>query len=201
MSTFFPRATVLLLTATLFGLGCSPPGSQSPAEQSITAPNAISAHAHAERDRLPFIGQYQATESALLAPADAGAEPRCAAEGRFTLTFEIEGRASHLGQFTGTGSNCTAFPIPGPVAIEDGVFIVTTMSGDRLFGIYEGEQDAVDASGSAVFESRNTITGGTGRFTDATGVLVDRGVIDFSTGQSSATMEGWISYDASARIR
>jgi hypothetical protein len=62
-----------------------------------------------------------------------------------------------------------------------------------------GEQGVVQADGSALFESAFKITGGTGRFTRAAGEFQEHGQINFNTGQTSATFEGWIDYRASDR--
>lgn len=193
----FRRAAMPLIAPVLL-LGCE--SATTPAEpENTSAPELPARYDRADGERLPFRGEYHTTSTALFAPGEVGSEPRCNAEGLFTIVFEVEGRASHLGRFSGTGSNCTAFPIPGPVAVEDGIFEVAAANGDRLFGTYEGVQAEVDAEGTAAFETASVITGGTGRFTGATGTWEELGSISFVTGEVSATFDGWITYDAATR--
>ncbi|HUE77720.1 MAG TPA: hypothetical protein VMM83_07240 [Longimicrobiales bacterium] len=193
----FRRAAMPLIAPVLL-LGCE--SATTPAEpENSSAPEVPARYGLADGERLPLRGEYHTTNTALFAPADAGSEPRCDAEGLFTIVFEVEGRGSHLGRFTGTGSNCTAFPIPGPVPIQHGIFDVATANGDRLFGTYEGVQAEVDAEGAAVFETAVAIMGGTGRFTGATGMWEELGSISFVTGEVSATFDGWITYHAARR--
>jgi hypothetical protein len=58
---------------------------------------------------------------------------------------------------------------------------------------YEGTQEA-PVNGIAAVSATHTIVGGTGRFTGAAGVWQSAGTIDFTTGLSSSTVWGWISY-------
>ena len=188
------------LVACLFLLAGCHVNSTPIAPAHVESPtDVIASPGQSDGARLPFRGGYRTTGGALFAPGEPGSEPRCNVKGLLTITFGVEGKASHLGDFTGTASNCTAFPIPGPVAIEEGVFTISASNDDRLVGTYEGQQDAVASDGSAVFHSMSEITGGTGRFARATGEFTEDGVIDFNTGQTSATFEGWIAYDASDR--
>jgi hypothetical protein len=79
-----------------------------------------------------------------------------------------EGEATHLGRFTWSSVEFVDF-----CAIEDGVvvegsFTMTAANGDQLFGTYEtvglfGEDGNLHIEGTFEF------TGGTGRFSDATG--------------------------------
>ena len=190
---------VRLIACVFLFVGCNV--SSTPiAPTHIESPtDVIASRGQSDGARLPFRGGYQTTGGGLFAPGEPGSEPRCNVQELLTITFVVEGKASHLGDFTGTGSNCTAFPIPGPVAIEDGVFTISASNGDRLVGTYEGRQDAVASDGAAVFHNMFEITGGTGRFACATGDFTEAGVIDFNTGETAATFEGWIAYDASDR--
>lgn len=193
----FRRAAMPLIAPVLL-LGCE--SATTPAEPDNTsAPELPARFGRADGERLPVRGKYHMTNTALFAPAEAGSEPRCDAEGLFTIVFEFEGRGSHFGRFIGNASNCTPFPIPGPVPIQDGIFDLASANGDRLFGTYEGAQAEVDAEGTAVFETAFIITGGTGRFAGASGMYDDLGSISFVTGEASATFDGWITYHAARR--
>lgn len=193
----FRRAAMPLIAPVLV-LGCGSP--TTPAEpDNASAPELRARLGRADGERLPVRGEYHMTNTTLFAPTEAGSEPRCDAEGLFTIVFEFDGRGSHLGRFTGNGSNCTAFPIPGPVAIRHGIFDLATANGDRLLGTYEGAQAEVNAEGTAAFETAFAITGGTGRFAGATGMYEDLGSISFVTGEAVATFDGWITYQAARR--
>jgi hypothetical protein len=74
----------------------------------------------------------------------------------------------------------------------------TAANGDILRTTAVG---AISSSGptSFRFTGTNTIVGGTGRFTSATGELQAIGVVDLATSNASTSYEGWISYEASDR--
>lgn len=125
--------------------------------------------------------------------AQAGpAQPRCGTD--LTLGFEIRGVASHLGALTGSGSNCTEWTAAtSAVAIWDGLGTFVAADGSTLSSTSEGSQDA-PVAGVAAFEITHTITGGTGRFANASGVWVVSGLIDFTTGGVAGRVDGWLSY-------
>jgi hypothetical protein len=125
--------------------------------------------------------------------AQAGpAVPRCG--DALTLGFDIRGVASHLGNLTGVGSNCTEpSAATSAVAIWDGLATLTAADGSTLSTVSEGMQDA-PVAGRAAFEITHTITGGTGRFVGAAGVWTVSGVIDFTTGVVNGRVAGWLSY-------
>lgn len=125
--------------------------------------------------------------------AQAGpAQPRCGTD--LTLGFEIRGVASHLGALTGSGSNCTEWTLTtSAVAVWDGLGTFVAADGSTLSSTAEGSQDA-PVAGVAAFEITHTITGGTGRFANASGVWVVSGLIDFATGGITGRVDGWLSY-------
>ena len=118
---------------------------------------------------------------------------RCGPEA-LTLGFDITGVASHLGKLTGSGSNCTEPDLgTSAVAVWDGEATFTAADGSTLTTTSAGMQDAPEA-GMAAFEITHTITGGSGRLADASGVWIVAGTINFVTGQISGTVVGWMSY-------
>ena len=136
-------------------------------------------------DQRPMVGRF----TALAAPA----EPRCGADA-LTLGFEISGTATHLGSFSGTGSNCTEFTLAiEAVEVWDGVATFTAADGSTVTTTSEGAQDA-PAAGRAAFLVEHSVTGGTGRFANASGEWAVSGVIDFTTGQIVGEVSGWLSY-------
>ena len=121
------------------------------------------------------------------------AVPRC---GPNALTIAVEGSGigTHLGRFTGGGSNCTSFDLAtSEVPISDGIALFVAADGSTITTRYQGTQHA-PVAGVATTEVTHTVVGGTGRFADASGVWASSGTIDFLTGLSSATVQGWISY-------
>lgn len=79
-----------------------------------------------------------------------------------------EGEATHLGRFTWGSVEFVDFcSVPGGVSVE-AAFIMTAADGDQLFGIYK-TVGLVDESGNLDIHGTFEFTGGTGRFTDATG--------------------------------
>ena len=201
--SIIPNRTVVQLTAALLVMGgCGPSTLPTESERqsaSLHAPDLT--HGRPVDKKVPFRGEYRSTNTRLSGPGEAGSAERCDAQDLFTLTFELEGHASHVGRFTGSGSNCTPFPLPGPVAFGDGIFLITAANGDELFGSYEGVQSSIDAAARATFAAVQRITGGTGRFTNASGLAEEDGIIDFSSGATSARLEGWIIYDAAGTRR
>lgn len=183
--------TGILPLAVLIMAGCEEDEPTVPTQLTVAAP----AQARAGTMR-PWEGSYvSAAPGVLIAPGDPDAEERCTARGLFTLRGVTEGHATHVGRFTAVSSNCTAFPIPGPVEIIDGRIVITAANGDQILSTYSGRQEAVDlGTGSAAFEVSNRIVGGTGRFADASGEDTNLGTINFQTGQLAGGFRGWISY-------
>ena len=111
-----------------------------------------------------------------------------------TIGFEISGVASHLGRLTGIGSNCTEFTLAtSSVAIWDGETTLTAADGSTITTIATGTQEA-PIGGVATFTITHTVTGGSGRFADASGVWLLTGTINFLTGVVDGTVDGWLSY-------
>ncbi len=111
-----------------------------------------------------------------------------------TLGFEIGGVATHLGRFSGTGSNCTEFTLAtDAVAIWDGIIDLEASDGSTLRLHYTGAQGAPGA-GIATFSHSDTVVSGTGRFEGAAGTLIVRGHVDLVTLTVSGTVSGWLSY-------
>ena len=120
------------------------------------------------------------------------AAQRC--PGALTIGHEVSGVATHLGRFTGSGTNCTEFTFATEaVAIWDGTITIRAADGSTLTMTSEGSQDAPIA-GVASYTQTATVVAGTGRFADASGVLVLTGSIDFNTFAVTGTVSGWLSY-------
>jgi hypothetical protein len=144
---------------------------------------------------LPAAAAEQRPFRGMLTGAAAGAEPRCGDSG-LTLGFVISGVASHLGRFTGSGTNCTE-PTLGTsaVGIWDGIVVLEAADGSTLTLSYDGTQ-AAPVAGAAAYAHTDTVVSGTGRFANATGELAVTGSVDFGAPQVTitGTVSGWLDY-------
>jgi hypothetical protein len=148
----------------------------------ISAPNPASA-----RDQVPISGTlsgYVETQE----PVD-----ECTIHGH-AIVF---GNATHLGAYTGTGELyqdvCNGTYI--------GSFHWFAANGDELYGTFGGYLTPTGTPG--VYDNHETAdaTGGTGRFTGATGHWEAGGQVDFTTEPPSfvTPFQGWISTVGSNR--
>lgn len=120
-------------------------------------------------------------------------EQRCGPNA-LTIGFQGTGIATHLGQMTGSGTNCTEFTLAtGSVAIWDGILTLVAADGSTVTATYEGVQGA-PVAGVATTTTTNTVVSGTGRFEDAEGSWTGSGVLDLTTGIFHGRFTGWISY-------
>jgi len=107
-------------------------------------------------------------------------------------------RASHLGldTFTATHDVVPTGPPDAngmlPVAIVGGRGTHVAANGDVLRSVYDGVGRVELATGRIEFEFQGRYTGGTGRFVDATGSTVIRGVVE--SGVARYVEEGSITY-------
>jgi hypothetical protein len=83
------------------------------------------------------------------------------------------GSASELGPLYLKITKCLTFPGGGSVGTYAGTFVMTAGNGDTLSGTYSGTEDfsGLDANGFGPFKGTLTVTGGTGGFSHASGVL------------------------------
>jgi hypothetical protein len=136
-------------------------------------------------DARPMTGRFSATVQPVA--------QRCGSDA-LTIGFEISGVASHLGRLTGTGTNCTEPTLATEaVAVWDGEATLTAADGSTITTVASGTQDA-PVNGIATFAIEHTVTGGSGRLADATGVWSLTGTINFLTGEVEGTVDGWLSY-------
>ena len=124
--------------------------------------------------------------------APALAEQRC--PDALTIGHEVSGTATHLGKFTGSGTNCTEFTFATEsVAIWDGIVVIEAADGSTLLLSAEGRQEA-PVNGVATYSHVDIVVGGTGRFVDAEGEITVSGSIDFATFRITGSISGWLSY-------
>jgi len=120
---------------------------------------------------------------------------RCSVPSDYVVSFDLWGRATHLGKFTGTAGNCGQVDFQtGGSTLSDGVLVLTAADGDVLNGVYERGGQGEDAL------EDHTFVGGTGRFAEATGQALGDARCDRVAGTCVFTMDGEISYGAAAAI-
>ena len=93
--------------------------------------------------------------------------------GRYTVTYEVQ-----VDLPTGTGTGLSAQYVAA--------------NGDRLFAEGSGQATPTEDPGVFVVVETYTITGGTGRFTDATGNFTETRRVNIETGVTSGTIDGTI---------
>jgi hypothetical protein len=98
------------------------------------------------------------------------------------------GNATHLGDYTAIFDFRIDLRPPATPAV--GSFSLTAANGDSIFGGLVGR--ASIANGVATVVETATITGGTGRFTEATGSFTVARTVVEATGISSGSFDGTI---------
>jgi len=125
-------------------------------------------------------------------------------EGSYTF---VEDHAFGLGVARGTAQGlgqtelfCFQQSHPSMVPVATHFFLVAA-NGDRIVGTFEGGRTTVTGPASALFEAAFQITGGTGRFAQATGELQGKVNLTVPGGNWMATdygavwtFEGWVKY-------
>ena len=114
--------------------------------------------------------------------------------------YAISGNATHLGNLIASASI-----LHHETCSISGLLLTTTVSGDLVASngdliSYTGE-DIIDITNFALNSGPNgpitgtwTITGGTGRFEDASGSFTISGLVDFTTFNFTAVADGTITY-------
>ena len=105
------------------------------------------------------------------------------------------GNASHMGKVSLLATDCPILtPGPGQFSFYNGQLTLTAANGDKLTAAYQGQ--LLPTAQPTVFSLNGvyTVTGGTGRFTGATGSGVLQGSTDIVTGAGQYDVSGRISY-------
>ena len=139
---------------------------------------------------------------ALALPMQAAANARLHLTGREAGTFQLlgpcetggmilevtgTGHATHLGNYSGSYRECLD---PATGAVTAGIFTLTAANGDKVFGTYGGRALPTDNPNVVAYQDPGVITGGTGRFAGAGGILTTSGLADLATGEYTGTMGG-----------
>jgi hypothetical protein len=151
-------------------VACAGGGPNAPTSPSIAAGAGNAATAATGGSELPFRGTLDATETE---------------DG--TLHHLVgSGNATHLGRFTLEAN----FTVDSATATGSGTATWTAANGDQLFTTETGH--AVVTFPTAAISETHTITGGTGRFADASGSISIERSINLPTLVSSGSITGTI---------
>jgi hypothetical protein len=155
----------------------------------------VSGTAMADKPAKPFEGSFTALDSPAAPTSDCPVH----------VAGAVEGRASHLGVFSGPtttcGFNLRVVVSPPFVPGGDPPYLLAEFTNEATWIAANGDELQVEAAGvfvqslpDGIDGVRGTITavGGTGRFAGATGEAHGR-----RDGDNPVTFEGWIDYDAS----
>jgi hypothetical protein len=138
------------------------------------------APATAEAATLPFTGSSYNVNP----PAAPGAP--CEAP-LLNLSFGPDGTggSSNFGDFTFSQAHCA---VGGPGPYSGGVFEYFFAAGDTLSGTYSGILAATSTAGLLSNTINYVVTGGTGRFLNASGTIQGIGTLDFRNGPARANL-------------
>ena len=121
----------------------------------------------------------------------AGLNPDCPS--RFGGATTGTGKSTHMGNISVTASDCIT-PVDTHYTFI-GKLTLTAANGDKLTGDYSGSLVPTDTALVYSFSDATfQITGGTGRFSKASGSAELQGSQDIKTGKGKMEAEGTISY-------
>ena len=133
--------------------------------------------ANAVAAETPFKGTVNADETVVPSPPTA------------SLTRDGTGTATYLGRYT----EHIVMTINLPTMASTGAATFTAANGDTLTATVAGQATRTGPTTLSIVEIY-TITGGTGRFADATGNFTLRSNVEQTTGVSSGTFRGTIDH-------
>lgn len=145
---------------------------------------------------VPFRVTYVITPQ-LLVPGDDGYPARCpTGQTNAAAPATGEGYGVSLGHVTESESSCVDF---ATLALTLGEFTFTAANGDQVWGEFEGSASFDPPPPNANLDCTWKITGGTGRFVDATGAGNCVNSRQLGNGTSLIEFVGSIAYNASNR--
>lgn len=127
-----------------------------------------------------------AAESVSFSGRDAGTFTSSSTDkGQAVLTMDsASGEATHMGRYTLSAHETI---ILATLEVTGGEFTITDANGDKLTGEYSGKAFTTETPTILRYEVSGPITGGTGRFADAHGVIAFFGFADLQSGRLSET--------------
>ena len=102
------------------------------------------------------------------------------------------GQATQLGRVTVVSSDCINPISQTAFSFSSNQLVFTVPNGDQIFAVYNGILTSEDGVG--IISGGYQITGGTGRYAQATGAGTVQGVEDMSTGKGLVQLNGTFSY-------
>ena len=143
----------------------------------VAAVSLTSIAASAVAAETPFKGTVNADETVVPSPPTA------------SLTRDGTGTATYLGRYT----EHIVMTINLPTLASTGTATFTAANGDTLTATVIGQATRTGPTTLSIVEAY-TVTGGTGRFADATGNFTLHSAVDQTTGVSSGTLSGAIDH-------
>ena len=143
-----------------------------------TAVSLASIAASAVAAQTPFKGTVNADETVVPSPPTA------------SLTRDGTGTATYLGRYT----EHIVMTIHLPTLSSTGISTFTAANGDTLTATVLGQAAPTTTPGVLSIVEDYTITGGTGRFADATGTFRLESTVNQATGVSSGTFSGTVDH-------
>ena len=184
-----PIVLSLSVFTAVVAAACSGPAFNSPTSPTAaTAPSGTSARTQAQNGtELPFRGTFTGHSAAVF-----NGPPTCPPTS-FTSTGTYEGTATHLGSFTAAIVDVVDIA----TATATGTMDLTAANGDVIRTTTVGGEDGFTPPNIGSVLATATITGGTGRFANATGTFTVRftQVIDFANASAevvSGSIDGVI---------
>lgn len=98
-----------------------------------------------------------------------------------------QGELTHLGRYSMTARELVNL---SNLEITGGEFTITTQNGDTLTGTYSGAGKTSSTPNVITYDVAGPITGGTGRFANASGVILFLGTADLATGKFTDQVVG-----------
>ena len=175
-----PRRALLLAVAAILVGACTTDATTDPLVGSAPGPAPRAATAAAAATALPFRGSVTADETGQFQPPN------------LVHSQDVgTGNATHLGRFAWF-STFTIVQGGDGIGRATGTAVLTAANGDQLFATFTGVGMLVN--GVADVHEAYVITGGTGRFADASGSFaMARSVAIATTGVSTGSFTGTIS--------
>jgi hypothetical protein len=172
--------------------------SDSPTEisgdQALAEPGVVASHGQPGKP-LPIHGTVRGVPTHQIFDPDFIAQ-RCTQSSDWVIGFYQTGPVAHLGHTTVMAEHCSQ---AGPATYGDGTIVFVSANGDELRGTYHSGTFGMLSATVVWFQDTIVLSGGTGRFTNATGGGSEVGTFDLATGVIELELDGWISYDASDR--
>jgi hypothetical protein len=172
---------VLAATATMFFSSCQKEAANSKAGGANSTTNALAKNqTHRVQSGVPFKGEYDVTITILNPPPNV------------LQKVEGTGVASLIGNSTFEATTNVTITPPPPFAVS-GTRTITAANGDKIFTSFSGTSTPV-VDGKNGADLIETVTGGTGRFKNATGSFTVKAQNDVTNNVYKAYFDGYIRF-------